>query len=228
MTTTRRRLAVSMLCATAAVLIAASADAQTQVSTWTPIQEGPAITLAIGGAFNNPLQAAGPGNILSRTNSSLDLSTRIDTPVHEKFLVRFEAGKAAWRFTGEEYQQEPSFSLWSKPPVGELVTDRVAIRRMTLSMIRRHLHTPSGWAPLYVGGGVGAYRFRSLQRGRRYSQPWQIGIHGLAGIECPLPNTRFAIAAEAQMHMPGVPWDSVVNRNWFTILDLSLAMKIRM
>lgn len=215
-THSRRFSAARVLVAASIVIATENADAQ-QITSWTAIQEGPAVTAVLGRAI--PSSA-------TRPRPSFELATRFDTPIDERLLVRLEAAKAAWRLSGYEYSERPTFARASSP--GALVSDRMSVTHFTASLVRRHLGAPAGWTPFYAGGGIGAYRYRSEERRRTYSRPWHFGIHGLVGFEAPLPNTRMAITGELQGHMPGAPWDSVANAPWFSILNASIGLKIRM
>lgn len=219
---TPRLSTVCVLAAMSIVIGPRTADAQVQVTSWTPMQEGPAITSIFGSAVtNNP----------SNKRGSFELATWIDTPVDRDHVVRLEAAKSAWHFSGYEYFQAPASGWSSNPGRGELATDRVSITRLTASVIRRNIvlegDVPGSWTPFYAGGGIGAYYFQSHDR-QPYARPWRFGIHGLAGLEFPLPNTRLAIVGEVQMHMPGVPAPSVARTDWFAMLSGSLGIKIRM
>lgn len=199
-----------------AVLDARTANAQVQVTSWTPVQEGPAITAVLGRAAAEPNQ-----------RYSFELATRVDMPADSRHLVRLEAAKASWRFDGMEYPDPYGFRAGQQN--GIPVSDRIAVTRVMASLIRRHADSWFGeWTPFYYGGGIGAYHFRSIER-EPYGRPWRAGIHGLAGMEFPIPSTRVAIAGEVQLHLTGAPRRSPPGPSGaFAMISGSIGLKIRM
>lgn len=210
------------LAALSTLVSTADAHAQAPLSTWTPIQQTPGITAVLGRS------AAGSGEEPGR-NATYEFSARVDTPVGDHHLVRIEVGRAAWRFENTNYVQVPTAccpGVMTSLPRGT-ISDRVAITRVTGSVIRHLEHPHGGWTPFYAGGGIGAYHFEPATR-TSYARPWRFGIHGFAGLEVPIPGKHIAIGAEVQLHMPGVPPNSAVPGNWLGIVSASLGLKFRM
>lgn len=207
----------------AALALAPHARAQVHASTWTPVQESPGITLVLGRL------SAGNAGVTDRPRTRA-FSLRVDKPAGDDLLLRLEVGRAAWPFARTQYADSgsPCCPSGATPsPIGT-IADRVAVTRITAGIVRRHLPVSAGgWTPLYAGGGVGLYRFRS-RTGVHYPRPWRTGLHGFAGFEAPIPDRRLAITGEVQFHLSDAPPQSALTPSGFITTSVSFGLKFRL
>jgi hypothetical protein len=148
-------------------------------------------------------------------DSSLDFAGAVELPLVQPFRLRFAAGRVAWRFG---------------PPrdaAGPLARDTISLTRATISIMKTIAPPVVGGVPLavYAGGGAGVYHY-GLQRGTA-AVPTRWGLHALGGIEYILPNDRFVLGGEAQLHAVGGSRRRTVRSSELLVLQASMGVKYR-
>ena len=176
----RRIGSVGLVAVSTLAIAAAPAAAQTI----TVLDCRPRIGFTVGSASNGDPNGALGDYPKTRSGHSPDVSVSAELPLAERFSARADVGSAAWTFQDRDARGAP------------LTRDRVRVTRATLSLVKQ-TPTPCG-SPLrlYLGGGIGVYRYRF--RDQRLATT-RNGVHVLVGVEVQ-PRDRVAFAVDLGLH----------------------------
>lgn len=162
------------------IAVLAGTGAATSAAAQTPANTRPGIGAMVHAAFNSDQ------NVVSDKQTA-DFAVNADWPLGEGWRARGEFGRAAWRFDGQTGLPAP------------LPTERIAITRVTASVLRQTPGLPGG----YVGAGGGLYRYTSeLSPPPRRTRP---GLQAIAGMEIGSARGGLALRLEGQFQAVGGP-----------------------